>query len=66
MGMVLVSTLISCLDPSFVLDVISLPSSSSQVEEEAEGIVPFSRKVSLGYPSLRSYLDPYLSGVYLG
>lgn len=57
MGMVMVSTLIRCPNPSAVSDAVYLPSSPSQVEEEAKGTVPFPWKVSLAYPSSRSYLD---------
>ncbi|XP_057252097.1 uncharacterized protein LOC130592044 [Beta vulgaris subsp. vulgaris] len=62
MGMVLVSTLISCPDPSAVPEALSLPSTPSQAEEEeAEGAIPLPWEVSLAYPSSRSYLDKYLS-----
>ena len=61
MGMVLVSTLISCPDRSVVPDAVSLPSSLSEVEEEAEGITPFPREMSLAYPSSRSYLHQHQS-----
>lgn len=57
----LVSTLISCLDPSAVPDAVSLPSSPSHVEEQAEGIIPCPWEVSLAYHSSRSNLDRYLS-----
>lgn len=62
MGMILVSTLISCPDPSTVPEALSLPSTPSQAEEEeAEGTIPLPWEVSLAYPSSRSYLDRYLS-----
>ena len=61
MGIILVSTLISCPDPSVVADAVSHPSSPSQVEEEAKGIIPFPWEVSLASPSSSSFLDRYLS-----
>ena len=61
MGITLVSTVISCLDPSAIPDAIPLPSPSSLVEEEAEDIVPFPWEVSLAFLSSKSYLDKYIS-----
>ena len=61
MGITLVSTLINCPDPSPVPDAVSFPIFPSQVEEEAEGIVPYPWEVSLAYPSSRRLLDRYLS-----
>lgn len=60
MGITLVSTLISCQDPSAVPDAVLLPSPSSSMEEEAEGAIPIPWKASLAFPSSKSYLDKYI------
>lgn len=61
MRMALVSTLISCANPSAVPDATSFPSYPLQVEKEVVGTAPFPWEVSLTYPSSRSYLNRYLS-----
>lgn len=60
MGIMLVSTVISCPDPSTILDVVSLPSPSSSVEQEAEGIIPYPWELSLAFLSSKSHLDKYV------
>ena len=57
MGITLVSTLISCSNPSAIPDAVLLPSPSSSVEEEDEGTIPFPWEVSVAFPSSKSYLD---------
>lgn len=58
MGMVLLSTSISFPDPSVVPDVVSFPSSPLQVEEDAEGTVPFSLGGVPGLSFLEELLRP--------